>query len=166
MDAILSKLSPHASNIKNIQISLYPPEKKKPQPKVEEKALPKKASASLKKEPHPSFGNPAALNVEQKKPHEYVREPTTENNKGWAVKEVNGRLQVKQPIAAYQYKKYANGSEYTLLEIRVGSKKVRVLGMGTYEQAKLEDGSYNEKDGLTTRTGFSPFTHVVYLEVL
>lgn len=162
MDAILSKLSPHASNIKNIQISLYPPEKKKPQPKVEEKALPKKASASLKKEPQTYFGNPAALNVEQKKHHEFVREPTTEKNKGWGVKEVNGRLQVKQPLTKYQSKKYANGSEYTLLEIRVGSKKVRVLGMGTYEQAVLEDGPYNAENGITS----GPFTCVVYLEVL
>jgi hypothetical protein len=131
-----------------------------------EKSAPPKKLAPPEKEPQPSFGHPAVLKVGVKEKAEFVREPTTEKNKGWGVKDVSGKKQMKQPIAGFQPNDYKEGSRYTLLEYKVGRKNVRVLGVGTYQQAKLEDGPYNEKDGLTIRTGFSPFTHVVYLEVL
>jgi hypothetical protein len=128
----------------------YPPEEKK---------------LTSKKVSHSTFGKPVAQKVSNET-SEFQRDPATEENKEWAEKKVGEKKQIKQPLAEYQKNDYKEGSCHTLLEYGVGRKNVRVLGVGTYAQAKLEGGPYNEKDGLTTKRGFSPFTHVVYLEVL
>ncbi len=112
-----------------------------------------------------SFGKPLI----QKKPEfrdKFNRDPINNSNNGYGPKVVNGKLQVKQPLADWQAHGIEKGTVHTLLEYGVGRKRVRVLGMGTYDQSILDDGHYNSTDGITTVKGFSPFTKVVYLELL